>query len=67
MAPQIAALKVKHAEHILEVVRGAEKQEAVRQKKLMHATSKANFAYLQKRWVVVQRRGRIRYSWPGGM
>lgn len=49
-APDIAALKQKHAEHILEVVRGAEKQEAVRQRKLRHATSKANLAYLQKRY-----------------
>ena len=49
MAPDIAALKLKHAEHILQVVRGAEKQEAVRQRKLRHATSKANLAYLQKR------------------
>lgn len=49
MAPDIAALKLKHAEHILEVVRGAEKQEAVRQGKLRHATSKANLAYLQRR------------------
>lgn len=49
MAPDIASLKLKHAEHILEVVRGAEEQEAVRQRKLRHATSKANLAYLQKR------------------
>lgn len=58
MAPQIAALKAKHAEHILEVVRGAEKQEAVRQKKLRHATSKTNYEYLQKRWVVLLKCGR---------
>lgn len=49
MAAEIAALKLKHAEHILEVVRGAEREEAVRQKKLRHATSKENLAYLQKR------------------
>jgi len=50
MAAAIAALKLKHAEHILEVVRGAEKQEAVRQEKLRHAKTKENLAYLQKRW-----------------
>ena len=49
MAPDMAALKLKHAKHILDVIRGAEKQEAVRQRKLGHATSKANLAYLQKR------------------
>lgn len=49
MAPQIAALKAKHAEHILEVVRLAEKQEALRQRKLRHARSKDNYTYLQKR------------------
>lgn len=57
MAPDIAALKLKHAEHILEVVRGAEKQEAARQRKLRHATSKTNLAYLQKRYMVLDRRG----------
>lgn len=49
MASQIAMLKAKHAEHLLGVVREAEKQEAVRQRKLRHATSNANFTYLQKR------------------
>ncbi len=52
MAAEIAARKLKHAEHLLEVVRGAKKLEAVRQKKLRHATSKENLAYLQKRWVI---------------
>lgn len=47
--PEIKAVKLKHAEHILAVVRGAEKQEVVRQKKLRRATSKENLAYLQKR------------------
>lgn len=49
--PQLAALKRQHAEHLLEVVRLAEKQEAERQKRLRHATSKFSVAYLQKRYV----------------
>lgn len=47
--PKLAKLKKQHAAHVLAVVRSAEKQEAERQKKLRHATSKGNLAYLQKR------------------
>ncbi|CAM9580872.1 unnamed protein product [Pylaiella littoralis] len=56
MASQIATLKAKHAEHLLRVVREAEKQEAVRQRKLRHATSNANFTYLQKRFNAERRK-----------
>ncbi|CAB1120038.1 unnamed protein product [Ectocarpus sp. CCAP 1310/34] len=62
MAPQIAALKLKHAEHILEVVREAEKQEAARQRKLKHATSKKNLAYLQKRFIAERRQDQAHIS-----
>ncbi|CBJ33288.1 expressed unknown protein [Ectocarpus siliculosus] len=62
MAPQIAALKLKHAEHILEVVREAEKQEAARQRKLRHATSKDNLAYLQKRFTAERRQDQAHIS-----
>ncbi|CAM9454376.1 unnamed protein product [Ectocarpus fasciculatus] len=62
MAPQIAALKLKHAEHILEVVREAEKQEAARQRKLRHATSKKNLAYLQKRFTAERRQDQAHIS-----
>lgn len=48
--PKLAKLKKRHAAHVLAVVRSAEKQEAERQEKLRHATSKCNLAYLQKRW-----------------
>lgn len=48
--PQLATLKRQHAEHLLEVVRFAEKQEAERQNRLRHATSKFSVAYLQKRY-----------------
>lgn len=51
--PQLTALKRQHAEHLLEVVRFAEKQEAERQKRLRHATSKCAMAYLQKRYACV--------------
>lgn len=51
MPPRLAALKQQHAEHLLEVLHTAEKQEAERQRKLQRATSKANLAYLQKRYV----------------
>lgn len=50
---QLTALKRQHAEHLLEVVRFAEKQEAERQKRLRHATSKFTLAYLQKRYAHV--------------
>ncbi|CAM9878089.1 unnamed protein product [Ectocarpus sp. 12 AP-2014] len=62
MVPQIAALKLKHAEHILEVVREAEKQEAARQRKLKHATSKENLAYLQKRFTAERRQDQAHIS-----
>lgn len=48
--PKLAKLKKRHAAHVLAVIRSAEKQEAERQEKLRHATSKCNLAYLQKRW-----------------
>ncbi|CAM9967864.1 unnamed protein product [Ectocarpus sp. 4 AP-2014] len=62
MAPQIAALKLKHAEHILEVVREAEKQEAARQRKLKHATSRENLAYLQRRFTAERRQDQAHIS-----
>ena len=52
ITPQLTALKRQHAEHLLEVVRFAKKQEAERQNRLRHATSKFSKAYLQKRYIV---------------
>ncbi|CAM9419788.1 unnamed protein product [Scytosiphon promiscuus] len=62
MASEIEAVKLKHAEHILAVVRGAEKQEAARQKRLRRASSKENLAYLQKRFNAERRKDRAQIS-----
>lgn len=47
--PELVHLNPKHAEHLLQVLRDAQKQEAERQRRLRHATSKKNLTYLQKR------------------
>lgn len=65
---RVATLRRQHAEHLLEVVKKAEKREQERQKKLRHAPNKTHSEYLLKRWVTyceavdnVLRKGQWRY------
>lgn len=46
---RVALLRRQHAEHLLDVVKKAEKREQERQKKLRHAPNRAHCEYLQKR------------------